>query len=149
MKSFDFRFEKVLTIKEREKEEVFSTYQESIKQFQEVAEKLYELLKKKEDLIDYQEKQLQIGIPVQSIRQHSSFLTNLEKSISYYQERVIQARNRMTWFEQKLAEKNIEVKQYEKMKEKAFHQYVKVQNYEETKQLDELAMMQFGKGAWR
>ncbi|WP_010172480.1 hypothetical protein [Bacillus coahuilensis] len=68
-----------------------------------MAEKLYELLKKKEDLIDYQEKQLQIGIAVQSIRQHSSFLTNLEKSISYYQERVIQARNRMTWFEQKIS----------------------------------------------
>ena len=54
--TYQFRFEKIMIVKEREKEEALSVYNEAVKRFEEAAEKLYESLKKKEDLENYQSK---------------------------------------------------------------------------------------------
>ena len=51
---YQFKFEKIMTVKEREKDEALSVYNESVKRFEDAAEKLYELLKQKEDLENYQ-----------------------------------------------------------------------------------------------
>ncbi|HBJ02099.1 MAG TPA: flagellar biosynthesis chaperone FliJ, partial [Lysinibacillus sp.] len=50
MVSYVYRFENVLTIREQEKNETEMAYKESVRSFEEVATKLYDLLKKKEDL---------------------------------------------------------------------------------------------------
>ncbi|MFE7151723.1 flagellar export protein FliJ, partial [Heyndrickxia sporothermodurans] len=107
---YQYKFEKILSLKEREKDEALSTYQKSVKRFENVAEELYQLLKKKEDLLDFQTSKLETGLSIQEIRHHQRFITNLEKSIKHYQDLVINARNQMNWYEQKLQEKNIEVK---------------------------------------
>lgn len=44
---YEFKFHKILAVKEREKDEAVSIYQDSVRKFEEVAEKLYELLKGK------------------------------------------------------------------------------------------------------
>ena len=44
----------------------------------------------------------------------------MEKTIEDVQQKVIQARSKMNWHEQKLLEKNLEVRKFEKMKEKDF-----------------------------
>ncbi|RLQ95744.1 flagellar export protein FliJ [Falsibacillus albus] len=143
MTSYQFKFNKILTVKEREKDEALAIYQDSVKKFKEAADHLYKLLKKKEDLQDFQSEQLRQGFSIHEVRHYQQFLTNIEKTISYYQELVINARNRMNWNEQNLQEKNIEVKKYEKIREKDFMQYQELVNDIETKRLDEISTMQY------
>ncbi|WP_433749733.1 flagellar export protein FliJ [Falsibacillus pallidus] len=141
--SYQFKFSKLLTVKEREKDEAQAVYQDSVKKFREVADHLYQLLKKKEDLQAFQSDQLERGLSIQEIRHNQQYLTNIEKTISYYQELVINARNRMNWNEQLLQDRNVEVKKYEKIRERDLIQYKEWMNHTESKQLDEISTMQF------
>ncbi|WP_075980926.1 flagellar export protein FliJ [Bacillus massilinigeriensis] len=137
---YQFKFEKILSIREREKEEALSVYNDSVKKFEEVAEKLYSLLKRKEDLENYQSSRLKDGLSIQEIRHHQLFISNIEKSIEYYQKMVINARNRMNFYQEKLMEKNIEVKKYEKMKEKDLLLFVNEMKASENKQMDDISI---------
>ena len=141
--SYQYRFQRILTLKEKEKDEVQEMYRGSIAKFEQAAEKLYKYLKKKEDLESYQAQKLQSGFSVQDIRHHQQFITNLEKSITYCQDLVIQARNRMNWYEEKLVDMNVEVKKYEKMKVKDFSRFLQERREDENKQLDEVSVVQY------
>ncbi|MEI2663890.1 flagellar export protein FliJ [Rossellomorea sp. LJF3] len=141
--SYQYKFQRILTLKEKEKDEVQEMYRGSIEKFETVAGKLYEFLKKKETLELHQESKLQGGLSVQDIRHHQQFITNLEKTISYYQDLVIQARNRMNWYEEKLVDMNVEVKKYEKMKEKDLERFLQNIQSMENKQLDEVSVVQY------
>ncbi|WP_175988987.1 flagellar export protein FliJ [Bacillus sp. Marseille-Q1617] len=141
--SYQYRFERILTLKEKEKDEVNEQYKGAVSKFEHVAEKLYEFLKKKEELELHQANKLQTGLSVQDIRHHQQFITNLGKTISYYQELVIQARNRMNWYEEKLVDMNVEVKKYEKIKEKDLSLFLRRLKENENKQLDEVSVVQY------
>ncbi|MFD2682830.1 flagellar export protein FliJ [Bacillus seohaeanensis] len=141
--SYEFKFQKILSLKEREKDEAHNVYKESVAKFEEVAEKLYTYLKKKENIEAFQLDKLQTGLSVQDIRHHQQFIMNLEKTISYFQEQVMQARSRMYWYEEKLTEMNVEVKKYEKLKEKDFNVFLQAIKNDEGKQLDEVSVTQF------
>lgn len=140
---YQYKFGRVLALKEREKDEALSLYQESVKKFEEVAEKLYELLKRKEDLEEYQSAGLVQGLPIIEIRYHQQFIGNLEKSIQHYQKMVINARNRMNLHQEKLMEKNIEVKKYEKIREKDFVHFIEELKANENKQMDDISIQHF------
>ncbi|MDZ5473481.1 flagellar export protein FliJ [Bacillus sp. 31A1R] len=140
---YAFKFNKILSLKEREKDEAFSTYNDSVKKFEDVAQKLYELLKKKEDLELYQSTKLTNGLSVQEIRHHQQFIGNLEKTIEHQQKMVINARNRMSYFQEKLMEKNIEVKKYEKIREKDSIQFLEAVKSLEGKQMDDISIQLF------
>lgn len=136
---YNYRFENILTVRDQEKKESEAAYKESVKAFEEVATRLYELLKKKEDLLEYQRQRLQIGASIDEISHYANFLTSMEKTITDVQQKVVQARSKMNWHEQKLLEKNLEVRKYEKMKEKDFEAFRVEQNRLETIMLDELS----------
>lgn len=136
---YNYRFENILTVREQEKNESEAAYKESVKAFEEVATRLYELLKKKEDLLEYQRQRLHIGASIDEISHYANFLTSMEKTITDVQQKVVQARSKMNWHEQKLLEKNLEVRKYEKMKEKDFEAFRVEQNRLETIMLDELS----------
>ena len=51
MKPYHYRFEKVLTFREQEKTETEVEFKDSVEAFETVATKLYDLLKKKEDIL--------------------------------------------------------------------------------------------------
>ncbi|MFD2443523.1 flagellar export protein FliJ [Bacillus sp. CGMCC 1.16607] len=140
---YQFKFDQILHIKEREKDDALAIFNESVRSFEEVAEKLYDLLKKKEDLETYQLERLGYGIPVQEIRHHQQFILNIEKTIEHYQKMVMNARNRMNFLQEKLLEKNIEVKKYVKMKEKSFSKFLEEMKYLEDKQMDDISLQQF------
>ncbi len=140
---FNYKFQHILTLKEREKEETFSLYEESVRQFERTAQKLYELLKKKEVLEQFQSEKLETGFSIQKIRHHQVFVHNLEETINYWQKQVISTRNEMKYWEEKLLESNIEVKKYEKIKDKSYEYFQQwVSNYENN-QMDEIAAIQF------
>lgn len=58
---FTFKLEKLLDLREKEKEEQVFMYEKAIRKFEDVAEKLYQLLKKKEDIEQQQLKKLNPG----------------------------------------------------------------------------------------
>ncbi|MCP1144045.1 flagellar export protein FliJ [Lysinibacillus endophyticus] len=149
MVQYTYRFEKILTIREQEKQETEIAYKESVRDFEEVATRLYEALKKKEDLIDYQNERLSIGATIDEIHHFSSFINSLEKSIVELQTKVMQARTKMNWYEQKMIEKNIEVRKFEKMKEKDYQIFKEEQERSEMLYLDELSSLMYNKKEFR
>lgn len=143
MMEYSFKFSKILTIKEKEKEKALGEYNEAVKRFEKVAEKLYYFLKQKEDYEEMHKQKLRLGLPIQDIRYFQLFITNLERTISHYQQLVIQAREQMFLKQAKLAEVNIEVKKYEKMKEnheKAVREAIQAA---ENRWMDEVSIQQF------
>ena len=140
---YKYKFDKILTIKEKEKSDARAKYNEAQKSFEQVAEKLYNLLKKKENLIDFQQTKLSTGLSVQEIRHNQLFMDHLEKLIEQCQKDVIQARYKMNLEQEKLKEKNMEVRKYEKIKEKDFQKYLEALKEAENKQMDEISIQQY------
>lgn len=140
---FKYKFQHILTLKETEKEETLTLYEESIRQFEDAAKKLYDLLKKKEVLEQFQLEKLETGFSIQKIRHNQLFIDNLEETIDYWQKKVMATRNEMRHWEGKLLESNIEVKKYEKMKDKSFKNFQHWINADENNQMDEIAAIQF------
>ncbi|WNF24478.1 flagellar export protein FliJ [Mesobacillus jeotgali] len=140
---YQYKFDKILSLKTREVDEAQVVYQDSVKKFEEAADRLYHLLKKKEDLESFQSDRLLDGLPVQEIRHHQQFIGNLEKSIDHYQKVVMNARNIMNFQQVKLMEKNQEVKKYEKIKEKDHLQFLAAEKYAENMMMDEVSIQQY------
>jgi flagellar protein FliJ len=140
---YQFKFEKILSIKENEKDKALGEYNEAVKRFEEVGRKLYQFLKQKEDYEEIHKQKLQSGLSIQEIRYFQQFITNLERTISHYQQLVAQARQQMQLKQMKLAELNIEVKKYEKMQEKYFQTFLQTLQAEENKLMDEISIQQF------
>ena len=143
--NYAYRFEQILTVREQEKNETEQAYKESVQAFEEVATSLYELLRKKESLIAYQTERLKTGSTIDEIHQNARFLDSLEKMVDTVQQKVTQARSKMQWYEERLLEKNLEVRKYEKMKERDFEQFQQEQHRLEAIFLDELSTLTFNK----
>ncbi|MGE6715901.1 flagellar export protein FliJ [Peribacillus frigoritolerans] len=140
---YQYKFEKILSIKEKEKTDALAKYNAALKKFEEVAEKLYKLLKKKEELLEFQQEKLRNGLSVQDIRHHQLFMDNLEKLLSLCQQEVIEARYKMNTQRDILMERNVEVKKYEKMKENDFLEFLDVMKEAENKEMDEISIRQY------
>ncbi|MFS8630670.1 MAG: flagellar export protein FliJ, partial [Bacillales bacterium] len=134
---YAFKFDKILSLKEREKEEALLAYQDSIGKFEKVAKKLYELLRQKEKLQTTRSEKLKQGTPVNEIRFYEEYLESLEKKIEKQQIMVNNARNRMQHLQKQLMEKNIEVKKFEKLREKDARKFFDQLQAEENKRMDD------------
>lgn len=143
MKAYHYRFENVLTYRELEKTETEIEYQSAIEAFETVATKLYELLKKKEMTIEKQQSEMSEGSSVSDIHHYMRFIDSLEKQIAKLQQEVIRARSKMQWYEEKLLERTLEVRKFEKMKEKDREKYRDELEAKEAQRLDELSTMAF------
>jgi len=149
MVQYAYRFEKILTIREQEKQQTEAAYKEAVRAFEEVATKLYDLLKKKEDLITYQNETLAVGSTIDQIHHFGTFIDSIERSIAEVQQKVVQARSKMNWHEQKLLEKNLEIRKFEKMREKDFTTFKNEQDRAEMLYLDELSSLMYSKKEFR
>lgn len=143
MTSYRYRFEQVLNLREQEKNETEMAYKEAIRQFEEVARELYDQLKKKETVLEEQQQRMATGFSIDDLHHYSRFVASLDKKIDVMQQEVIKSRSKMNWYENQLLEKNIEVKKYEKMKEKGQQQYKAEMEQLEANRIDELATMKF------
>ena len=143
MKPYNYRFENVLTFRELEKTETETEYKESVDAFEVIATELYELLKKKEETLEEQQERMSRGFSIDGIHHYARFIGSLERKIEEVQQKVMQARSKMHWYEDKLLERTLEVRKFEKMKEKDREQYDVETEYREAQNLDELSTMTF------
>ncbi|MED4738445.1 flagellar export protein FliJ [Bacillus subtilis] len=141
--AYQFRFQKLLELKENEKDQSLSEYQQSVSEFENVAEKLYENMSKKELLEQNKEKKLKSGMSVQEMRHYQQFVSNLDNTIYHYQKLVIMKRNQMNQKQEILTEKNIEVKKFEKIREKQFKMFALEDKAAEMKEMDDISIKQF------
>ncbi|KPC99916.1 Flagellar FliJ protein [Geobacillus sp. BCO2] len=72
-------------------------------------------------------------------------MANLERMIDHYQLVVMQARERMQRRQQRLMELNIEVKKYEKMRERMKRWAEQLEREAERRLLDEMAVQRFAR----
>lgn len=140
---FEYRFQNLLEIKEREKDEAYVSYQNAVHQFEKAATTLYEFLRKKENLEQVQSNELQKGFTVNGIRQYQQFLQSMTETIDYWQLEVMQAREQMQSLKDKLLERDIECKKYERLKEKNEESFLQFIQRHENTQMDELAAIQY------
>ncbi|WP_313891265.1 flagellar export protein FliJ [Psychrobacillus sp.] len=143
MVTYQYKFSKVLTVREQEKSETEIAYKESVTAFEKVATELYDLLKKKENTIQDQNNLLEQGLSIDGIHHYSKYIDGLLKQIDVVQKQVIQARSKMHWFEERLLERTLEVRKFEKMKEKDFESFQQEQHRLETIRLDEISSIKF------
>lgn len=140
---YTYRFDKILDVKENEKDQARMQFEKSKNEFEKAATHLYELLKNKEDLIGMQEKKLQEGLSVADFKQYQYYIENLEKSIAVWQLKVIEARNKMNIRENHLKNANIEVRKYEKMKEKDYINHMNEEKQIEMINMDEISIQTY------
>ena len=79
----------------------------SVEAFETVATELYELLKKKEETLEEQQERMQDGFSIDEIHHYARFIGSLEKKIAEVQQKVMQARSKMNWYEDKLLERTL------------------------------------------
>lgn len=143
MTAYNYRFEKVLTLREQQRDETEMAYKEAIQQFEEVAERLYGQMKKKENTIEEQHRRMESGFSIDDLHNYARYIDALDKQIDITQQKVINSRSKMQWYEEQLLEKNIEVKKFEKMKELGKQRFDAEMEHKEANQIDELSTMKF------
>ncbi|KZE65871.1 hypothetical protein AWM68_05695 [Fictibacillus phosphorivorans] len=143
--SFHFSMEKVLSVKQKEKESIEQELGEAVQAFESIAEEIYSLLKRKEDIENLSNHQFQQKMVVNDLQNTQRFLLSMTNKIKELQPVLQRARERMQIIQQKLLHQTIEVKKYEKLKEKQLTAYnVEITSYE-NKQNDEFSVLRFAK----
>ena len=145
MNSYAYRFENILTYQEQKRDESEATYKRAVEKKKKDATELYHLLKKKEDTVAEQQEKLMTGLTIEQMHYYIHYIDQLEREIEHVQKKVVESRARMEWFEEKLLEDTIEVKKYEKMKEKDRQHYEKELEQLEMIRLDELSTQSFSR----
>ena len=143
--AFDYALQKVLEYKEFEKSEAQGEYQNAIDDFEEIATELYQLLKQKEELLKSYDEKLQHGIPIATIQHIQETLQFLQQRIARLQTATQRARAQMNDKQKVLTVFAVDVKKYEKLKEKKRDIYKEKIKMEENKFLDEISVQQFMK----
>lgn len=141
--SFQFALQKILEVKDYEKSDAELDYTKSVKVFEDVATKLYDLLKRKEELTIANEKQLEKGLTISLIQMNEKTIAYLQKEIDRLQLNTKEARKKMNEKERFLTFKAIDLKKYEKMKEIKQQQFTEDEKRVEQKFLDEISVQQF------
>ncbi|MCK6257013.1 flagellar export protein FliJ [Fictibacillus sp. KIGAM418] len=141
--AFQFKMEKILALKTKEKEAVESEYGESVRMFESLAKSLYDLLRKKEEIEQHSDEQFRTRVVINELQQTQRFLLSLTQKISMVQSQVQKAREIMNITQQELVEKTIEVKKYEKLKEKQHADYQRFVTGIENQQNDEFSILRY------
>jgi flagellar protein FliJ len=141
--SFHFTLQKILDVRENEKLKAEKEFTQATRQFEEVATKLYELLKKKENYENHYYQRLESGIHVFDMQQSHSLIAQLQKQIDQLQYYTQKARDHMNRKQEQLLEKSIEQKKVEKMKQMKYELYIEETQRQENILMDEISVQQF------
>src|SRR5699024_3272038 len=134
---------KILRIREQEKMDAEKSYQQSMAFFENIATRMYTLLKRKETAESSFERGMQDIIPIEKIKEQVAYIEELNKQIINLQAEVNQARKEMDVKQTKLTDAQIEEKKLEKMI--ANHKQVKkevLQKYE-NEAMNEISIQQY------
>ncbi|WNF35459.1 flagellar export protein FliJ [Bacillaceae bacterium IKA-2] len=141
--SFQFSLQKILEIREDDKIKAEKEFTQATKQFEDVATKLFEQLKKKEQYENEYYKRIETGIHIFEIQHSHTLLNQMQLQIDRQQNFTQKARDNMNRKQEVLVVKSIEQKKYEKMKQIKREKYIEETKHQENLLMDEISVQQF------
>lgn len=135
--------EKILHIKENEKQKAQLEHSRSVDYFERVAFNLYQLLKKKETAEERLAHTLQKKMTVTELQEQSTYIDQLKQNIIILQEEVHKARSLMEQRKDQLTNKHIEFKKIEKLIEQRQKKLKKEERRQENILMDEISIQQY------
>ncbi|WP_100010958.1 flagellar export protein FliJ [Lentibacillus sediminis] len=140
---------KILHVRENEKKDAQMAYHQAMYVFEEIATKLYTLLKKKEKAEESYESYLHTPASLDVIKQQSAYIERLNRQIMDLQQDVLEARSHMESKQHVLKDAHIEVKKFEKIIETRKQSEAEVLKKTEKASMDEISLQQFRSGRYR
>ncbi|GGB30296.1 hypothetical protein GCM10011409_04530 [Lentibacillus populi] len=137
------RLSKILHIREQEKHDAQKAYHHSQELFEDVAVKLYTLLRTKEAAEESYEGYLKQSTPITTIKEQLTYIEMLNKKIISMQQSVEQARNEMKTNQRHLTNAHVEVKKFEKIIEIRRREQDEIVRKNEKQAMDEIAIQQY------
>lgn len=144
--AFTFNLEKVLEVKEREAAKSRKGYEEAAGAFESVGYELYEWLKARETLGESQTQDCETGTTIAALQSKQLARTNIETAIQHCEVKTNAARHTMVKRKKEWQTATIEVKKYEKMRDRKWEEHVREMKKQEQKLMDELASRQVLQG---
>ncbi|HEU5140973.1 MAG TPA: flagellar export protein FliJ [Bacillales bacterium] len=137
--SFQFTLEKVLTVKENEKNLQEVEYRNAYQDFEKIAKLLYDFLKQKETLEIRQSQGMEKGASIDEVKRFQTNMELLQERIRQYEALYQDARRNAEEKKESLMETSIDVKRYEKLRDLQYDEFVKRNKAEERSELDEIS----------
>lgn len=134
---------KVLQVREKEKKDAQIAHHQSMEVFEEIATKLYTLLKKKESAEDSYEQYIKETTPIEVIQQQMNYIETLSKQILQMQKNVNEARKQMEIKQAQLTGAHVEVKKFQKVIELRENEQKMMQKKAEQSLMDEISAQQY------
>lgn len=134
---------KVLDIREREKDAAQKAYNQAMQHFEDVATKLYQTLKKKEDAEESYDQYLKDMVQIDRLMDQMAYIESLNRQIVLLQHQVNQARTQMELKQQSLTHAHIEVKKFEKLIETRKQEQQQTELKQEQMFMDDMSVQQF------
>lgn len=134
---------KVLGVREIEKQDAEKAHQHATEQFEQVATKLYHLLKKKETAEKQYEETTKAGAEIEKIQSLLTYIDNLNNEIIQIQQKVNKARIKMENKQDLLTDAYVEVKKFEKVIETREKERDDWEEKQEQLFMDEVSIRQY------
>ncbi|MEH7336026.1 flagellar export protein FliJ [Neobacillus drentensis] len=141
--SFQFRFEKILSMKEKEKESALNEMN-VFRKLKETAEKqLLDMIDKKESYLRDYERLMKNTLRITDIQESEQYIHFLNKQIEKLRKKVMELTKEFQVKNHLLLAKNQEEKMWSSWREKSFAEYTDKINREEQNLLDEMAVIRY------
>jgi flagellar FliJ protein len=133
--------DQVLDYKHHEKEMTHKEYIDRQSLFEEIGYELYGLLKRKELLQQEQVDRIEGGAQISMLQQINQYIGRLDEQVKLLQIKLQEARENMDHTYDRLIHQTIDVKKYEKLKEKQLQRFQDHVKSEEMRSIDEIAVV--------
>ncbi|TCS82939.1 flagellar export protein FliJ [Tepidibacillus fermentans] len=139
MKKFQFHLQKVIDMKEKNREQVEWSYANLLNDLQDEEKKLSGLFFDKQRIESLLSMEQQKGISIVEIQQIRDYLTYIELQIKLQKEMIEQTKKKLREKKEQLKEVRIEEKIWQNFREKKLQEYLLESDRNEQKEMDELA----------
>lgn len=147
MAKFRYRMQSILEIKKKLEEQAKNEFAAARAALNEEEDKLEQLKKRKEAYEDEGRALRENTLNIMDIIENKEALLRMDEFIADQQLNVKRAQDRMEEVRLALQTAMRESKTQEKLREKAFEQFVKEENVKESKEIDELVSYTYGRKA--
>lgn len=144
MAKFIYRMQSILDIKEKMEEQARNEFAQARLHLNEEEEKLKNLTDRKEGYEQQGRKLQESGLNVFDILENRNAIERMKEFIAVQQKAVLTAQAQLEDAREKLQFAMQESKTQNKLKEKAFEEFVKEENAKESKEIDELVSYTYG-----
>src|SRR5699024_9879506 len=137
--------EKILHVKEKEKDAAQLDKTEAVNRFEEIASRLYEELKRKENAESELDVVMKAKATITMIKEQSRYISLMKEKINTLQNNVQKARIEMEQKKKAYTEAHIKVKNKERITEMQEQEQKKLSQNQEMTSMDEISMHQIKK----